>query len=240
MFNIDESLVYRTIEFTIRMISKPLVAKFCVMPIQLKQDEPHFRNFPNAVGALDTTFILINKPASHDEQKKNWPFKHNRCGMKIQCLVRPNGLCALFQAGIPGSIHDITIFKESKWLENCLTIPVTMQNGVRIDRHLPVLFDKGYTGLNSQGYPEAIVTLRKPIGRDLNPQEIALNSKIESDRSIVENYFGRLKSNFGILANQYRGDRFKMLPAIMETCIALTNFYNTKHPLRREHQEDQG
>ena len=42
MFNWDESLVYRTIHFTVRQITRPLVAKFCVMPIQLKPDEPHF------------------------------------------------------------------------------------------------------------------------------------------------------------------------------------------------------
>ena len=240
MFNIDKSLVYRTIHFTIRQIARPLVSKFCVMPIQLKPDEPHFANFPNAVGAIDTTFILINKPGSHEEQKKNWSFKHGRCGVKIQALVRPNGLCALFQAGIQGSVHDLTAFKESHWLERCLTVPVTMQNGVRVERHLSVLFDKGYTGLNAQGYPEAIVTIKKPAGRDLTQQELAVNSKIESDRVIVENYFGRLKSNFGVLAQQYRGDRFKLLPAIMETCIALNNFYNSKHPLRMEHQQDQG
>ena len=240
MFNIDESLVYRTIHFTVRQIARPLVAKFCVMQIQLKRDEPHFSNFPNAVGAIDTTFILINKPGSHDDQKKNWSFKHGQCGVKIQALVRPNGLCALFQVGIQGSVHDLTALKESLWLDWCLTIRVTVQNGVRVDRHLPVLFDKGYTGLNSQGYPEAIVTIKKPTGRDLTQQELAINSKIESDRVIVENYFGRLKSNFGVLAQQYRGDRFKLLQEIMETCIALNNFYNSKHPLRMEHQQDQG
>ena len=70
-----------------------------------------------AVGAIGTTFILINKPGSHDDQKKNWSFKHGQCGVKIQALVRPNGLCALFQVGIQGSVHDLTALKESLWLD---------------------------------------------------------------------------------------------------------------------------
>ena len=240
IFTIDESLAWRTIQWTIRAIAKPLVTKYCIMPIQLDDNELHFIHFPQAVGAIDTSFILINKPEDRQEQRKNWSFKHEACGVKIECLIRPNGLCTLFQVNIPGSVHDITIFKESHWLENCLTFQRTMQNGLVVPGHLPVLFDKGYTGLNTQGYPEAIVTIRKPTGRDLSPQEIEINSKIESDRAVVENYFGRLKSNCGILATKYRGDRFKLFPAIMETCIALTNFYISRHPLRRNEQQDQG
>ena len=53
------------------------------------------------------------------------------------------------------------------WLENFLSIHLTMQNGTQIVRHLQVLFDKGYTGLNAQGYPEALGTIKKPAGRDL-------------------------------------------------------------------------
>ena len=54
----------------------------------------------------------------------------------------------------------------------------------------------------------------------------------------MENYFGRQKSNFGILGQQYRGDRFKLFPAIMEICMALNNFYISEHPLRVPHQQN--
>ena len=96
IFNIKESLVYRTIHFTIHRIARPLVAKFCVMPIQLTPEELHFQNFPNAVGAIDTTFILINKPDSKEEQKRNWSFKHGMCGVKIQARSSKRSLYTFF------------------------------------------------------------------------------------------------------------------------------------------------
>ncbi|KAH0789259.1 hypothetical protein GPJ56_006810 [Histomonas meleagridis] len=125
------------------------------------------------------------------------------------------------------------------WLERFLSVHMTMQNGTQIVRHFRVLFKKGYTGLNSQGYPEAIVTIKKPIGRDLTQEEIATNTRIERDRVIVENYFGRLKSDFGFLRQQYSSDRSKSFPSIMAICIALNNFYISEHPLRVAHQQNQ-
>ena len=155
MFLLDDSLVHRTIQFTVKHIAKPLVDRFCQQPILLDPNEKHFQNFPNAIGAIDTTFILIEKPIDKEEQKRNWSYKHGTCGVKIQCLVRPSGLCSKFVANVPGSIHDITIFKQSGWLEK-FAFPMQMENGTTIIKHLQALFDKGYTGLNNQGYPEAI------------------------------------------------------------------------------------
>ena len=224
MFQLDDSLVCRTIHFTIERIAKPLILYFCQLPIYLDSNEKHFNYFPNAIGAIDTTFILMEKPTCREEQQRNWSYKHGTCGVKIQGLIRPNGLCTMFVANVPGSKHDIKIFNESGWLEK-FVIPVEMPNGTRITSHLPVLFDKGYTGLNSQGFPEAIVTIKKPIGRDLTPQELEVNHRIESDRVIVENYFGRMKTIFGVMAGKFRGNREDYLTNIMEVCIALTNYH---------------
>ena len=235
IFHLDDSLICRTIKFTIKNISKPLVDNFCNLKLYLEPNEERFQNFPNAIGAIDTSFILIEKPGLREEQKKNWSYKHGSCGVKIQCLVRPNGLCTMFKVNVPGSIHDITIFKESGWLEK-LAIPVQMPNGTTITSHMQVLFDKGYTGLNNQGYPEAIVTIKKPIGRELNQQEIEINHKIESDRVLVENYFGRMKTIFAVTAGRFRGERGKFLTNILETCIALTNYNILLHPLRNEYE----
>ena len=128
---------------------------------------------------------------------------------------------------------DLNVLKESGWIEK-FTLPIEMPNGTRITRRLPVLLNKGYTGLNNQGYPEAIVTIKKPIGRDLTPQEQEVNHLIESDRAIVENYFGRMKTIFGVTAGRFRGNRENFLTNIMEICIALTNYHITLHPLRNE------
>ena len=48
-------------------------------------------------------------------------------------------------------------------------------NNARVTHHYPCLFDKGYTGINAF-YQEAIVTIRKPVGRDLPPEQNEINN----------------------------------------------------------------
>lgn len=232
LFGKPQTSIYNILSSTINAIHRPLISRFFSMNTNLNENELHFRYFPNAVGAIDTTYIDISKPINRDEQRQNWSVKHGRCGVKIQALVRPNGLCTCFYGFIRGSVHDIAVFRSSNWLEQKLSFQTNLPNGAVLRSHYPVLFDKGYTGLQSQGYPEAIVTIRKPIGRELTAQEQQFNNNVESDRAIVENYFGRMKILFGIIANRYRGDRHLNLMYIIGICLSLTNFYNSIHPMR--------
>lgn len=232
LFGISVSTVFRVIDSTINSIYQPLTNHFFNNHITLDDDELHFQYFPNAVGAIDTTIIHISKPEDREEQRQNWSFKHACCSVKIQVLVRPNGICTCFYGFKRGAEHDLIVFRSSKWLDQKLFYQTPLPNGTFIRGHYPALFDKGYTGLNAQGYHEAIITLRKPIGRELTQQEINYNNKVESDRAIVENFFGRVKTLFGIIANRYRGDRNLNLEKIIGVCLSLTNFYNSLHPMR--------
>ena len=236
-FKISRSQAVRVVKFILKSIREPLINRFLGHPVQLREDELHFRNYANAVGAIDTTVIPILKPMDKEIQKKYYSQKHNGCGIKIQALVRPNGLCTAFSAGYRGAVHDIKVFRKSGWLERLLTIRTSLPNGAIVTSHLPALFDRGYTGLNHQGYPEAIITVRKPRNQELTREQIEVNNRIESDRVIVENYFSRLKLNFGILS-KFRNDRDKYFEIVVPVCIALTNYYNTLHPMRRNNEDE--
>lgn len=66
----------------------------------------------------------------------------------------------------------------------------------------------------------------------MNEDEQDYNHQVESDRAIVENYFGRIRIKWGILASKFRSDREYLLPNVAKVCIALTNQSVRDSPLR--------
>ncbi|RHY24711.1 hypothetical protein DYB32_008724 [Aphanomyces invadans] len=57
------------------------------------------------------------------------------------------------------------------------------------------------------------------------------NAKLASDRVIVENFFGKLKTLWGIVSDKYtwKKDEYNMH---FQTCVALTNVHVCFNPLR--------
>ena len=236
LFNIRLPLLQRAIDMTLKSISSALVNEFFKLKVPLN-NEKKFKYHPQACGAIDTTLIPISKPHNFEEQKKHYSMKHGQCGIKIQALVRPNGICTTFAFGFPGSVHDMKVLELTNWVNSYLSYNVTLANNANAIHHYPCLFDKGYTGLHNTCH-EAIITIRKPKFHDLSQDENDLNNRIESDRIIVENFFGRLKSIFGILATRFRGDKKNHLKYIIPICMSLTNYHISLHPLRVEDDEE--
>lgn len=188
-----------------------------------------FDNFPDAVGAIDVSLIQTVRPKVN--QKLFYSPKHHQHGIKLQALVTPDGLCIDARFGWPGSIHDKKVFDESG-IAKALTFQETNPDRTVITKRLSCLFDRGYTGVKCPAYPEAIVTLRKPKNGELSENQLAFNRRVEHDRVIVENYFSRLRTICGIFAGKYRGERNNFMKSIVMICICLTNFYNSRHPMR--------
>ena len=59
------------------------------------------------------------------------------------------------------------------------------------------------------------------------------NDRISHDRVIVENYFGRLKSLWGVCSHKWEWDR-QSYDIFFRACLALTNYSVRCCPLRRE------
>jgi hypothetical protein len=53
---------------------------------------------------------------------------------------------------------------------------------------------------------------------------------------LVENFFGRWKSLFGVCQGRYRGS-LKQLGRIIRLTIMMTSWYIQRHPLRRRDEE---
>jgi hypothetical protein len=98
------------------------------------------------------------------------------------------------------------------------------------------LADLGYCGIKSS-IPEAILLNKKPRSGKLTPRQKFYNKRRSSDRVIVENFFGRWKTLFGVIGDEFRGSR-KSLCKIVPITIGLTNWYIERHPLRAAQQAE--
>ncbi len=89
--------------------------------------------------------------------------------------------------------------------------------------------DKGFQGLQLD--VPSILPAKKPRGGELTPQQHDKNKNIASERVIVENFYGRLQSKFGIMTKRFRLDK-DLYPFVFDLCVSLCNFHLEKHPLR--------
>ena len=195
------------------------------IPKELPVCKKQFINFPDAVGAVDSSTIEFYRPVEHDKMKKSWDAKNHINGIKLQAVVNPAGIAIHVNIDYLGSVHDKKLFDVSG-----VTEFLTVKRGVRL-LHLPILADRGYIGIEHY-YEEAIVQHK---GRD--KETIKRNNDIAKDRQIVERYFGRLKMSWGILSDGFRGEK-SSLQTIVLGLTALTNYHIDQHPLSKSDAPD--
>lgn len=187
-----------------------------------------FQNFPQALGAVDATLIPIQRPKDPIQNNNYFSGKHGRHGGKIQVTVSPDGRAIHVSPLIPGRRHDAYLFRNSGLAEFMKKTKRT--SGKTEITHPALLADSGYIGLD-EVYYELIVCKKKPLRGELSQKDEETNSKLHSDRVLVENFFGRLKTIFGILASPYRC-ALNSLDDVVITCICLLNLKLKKQPLR--------
>ena len=72
-----------------------------------------FKHHPHALYATDVTFQQTNRPCgNHQESKISNTAKHKLYGYKMEDSVFPTGLAACASHHRPGSVSDLTMFRE--------------------------------------------------------------------------------------------------------------------------------
>ncbi|CAF1359039.1 unnamed protein product [Rotaria sordida] len=161
----------------------------------------------------------IAAPQPHDSQQRK-AYLHSKSAtnyaFKVQIACDFNHRIVHVSECYRGSIHDITILRESGLLE-------------RVDNSVQIIADKGYVG---EDY--VVTPRRKPHGRELADEDKDFNRVINSARAAVENVNQRLKT-YVILGGVYRGaiDDFDKTTKIAQVVCALCNLNLSKHPIRK-------
>jgi len=225
---LSRTRISRNIKKFIKRSGDMLISRFIPQTIDSERSVIKFTNFPAAIGAVDATVVPICRPQDHARQVFFYDGKHHDHTFKFQLLVAPDGVALHRSKVVECKKHDKRLFDESGIID-FITFELQVRRATRLSRHA-ILADSGYTGI-TDSIPEAVVSLKNSPDRELTEDELAFNRSLASDRMIVENYFARMKTLFGIIAEDYRGDLFD-LNELIQILVALTNFHISKHPLR--------
>jgi hypothetical protein len=223
---LSQSCLHRIVHNCLNVLPGVFVKRFIPSPDSLNSVESNrrFESFPAAFGVVDASPIFIQRPQRHADGYYQGKYKKH-C-VKVQVLVTPDGLCAHLSPVCQGSAHDKRLFDESGIIKALHCVG-------RHHRCLPILADLGYQGI-LQTCQGAILPYKKLPGRELTEEQKEHNRLLAVDRVIIENYFGRWKTLFGIVHELlYRGS-IRDLSPIVQLTIAMTNYYVLQHPLRRE------
>lgn len=217
IFSMCPSTFFDVVQKVVHIYFPVLTEKF--IPKNIPQSTREFVNFPDAVGAVDSTTIPFYCPIDKIEKHISWDGKNHINGQKLQVIVNPDGTAIHVNAEFQGAVHDKKLFDVS-------TAPefLTIKRG-RTNKVLPILADKGYQGIDA--YLTTAILMKKG---DENKE---FNNALAADRQIVERYFCRLKMSWGILATGYRGDKDNIKPLIYGL-VALTNYLVYLHPLTND------
>lgn len=178
--------------------------KFPSLPNEIMEAKREWQlryNFPSAVGAIDCTHILINKPHEHGDEYVN---RKGLTTLNVQATCNAEEKFTSIDASWPGSVHDSRIFR------NCNLNQILARYG---DQAI-LLGDKGY-GIT----PWLMIPFRNPG----TPQQHNYNRVHAQNRVIIERCFGQLKRRFPILMNRVRLQLNK-IPKIIICCAVLHNF----------------
>lgn len=210
---------------------------------RLSADNRIFRHFPVARYATDVRFQETNRPSgNHSESKPFFSGKHGLYGIKTEVSVLPIGLAVDMSVPCKGSVSDKIIMQERVSVHVKLTKKMTDEMVINDNEVLKeqypnswcILADKGYQGMAE--LVRCITPQKKPKGRALSLAEQGRNRDIAADRIIVENYFGRLCSLWGLMHKRFCWN-FDKYYDWHRLAVALTNFHIMKHPLRDEDGE---
>ncbi|CAF3852707.1 unnamed protein product, partial [Rotaria sp. Silwood1] len=154
---------------------------------------------------VDSTFIAIPEPYDSEKRKAYYHAKSStNYALKVQIACDFNHRIVHVSECYRGSVHDITILRESGLLEH-------------VNDAVQIIGDKGYIG------EEYVVTPKKKSrGHELTDEDKDFNYDINSARAAIENINQRLKT-YAILSSVYRGaiDNFDKATKIVQVVCAL-------------------
>ncbi len=158
-----------------------------------KNAEQALHDYPELLAIIDATEQPVQRPSDDEQQKAHYSGKKKRHTRKTQIITNEKGEIRDVSASVPGSTHDLELFRQSKAAES---IPEEVTAGG----------DAGYQGLQNE-LPNHSVFIPHKASRNhpLTEDEKLANRELSSIRIVVENTLAELK-HFKVLAERFRHD----------------------------------
>ncbi len=175
--------------------------------------------FPQVRLVIDSKEQRIYRPGGgHARQKPYYSGKKRAHTLKTQLGVRPDGLVESVSPGVPGSVNDVRLLRETHLLD-------------RLAEGEAGMTDKGYEG-GGKGHAEGVLVLPKKDrkARPLTEEDRARNRRIARYRIVVEHTIAQL-NRFTVLRQVYRGDRLRHSQVVRAVAV-LANRRIRQKPLK--------
>ncbi len=180
--------------------------------------------FSDVALLLDSTsFEVYRKLADFQESKILYDGKNRIYALKKEVAVSasPPYFALFIRKSAVGSMHDFQMFKSGMdRYKNYLRILPSDVDPLTNRTDWSICADKGYIG-EVDGIT-MVTPKKKQRNARLTHQELIYNRDVAKVRIPVEQFFGRLKSCWRILANTYRMDHANF-DTDADNCILLTN-----------------
>ncbi len=161
--------------------------------------------------ALDGTECWIERPLDNVIQRQYYSGKKRKHTIKYEIGVQiQTGKIVWLAGGVPGSVHDITLYRACGL--KCNLLPGEL-----------ILADKGYIGDNIMIHPF------RPARTE---EEQQFNAAISSLRQIVEHTYNRIKI-FNFTQQKWRHD-LNLHPMAFKVIVHSLNIEFDLHPVRKQ------
>jgi hypothetical protein len=160
---------------------------------RLSTPEQVMAAFPQVRLIVDGKEQRVQQPRQRFEQRKPYySGKKKAYTIKCQIAVGPDGLIESVSASVPGSVHDLTLLRQTKLLE-------------RLGEGEGMMGDKGYDGIKDT-YPKVPIVLPIKARRNLplTEQHKSYNKVVGKYRVVVEHAIAQL-NRFTVLRQVFRG-----------------------------------
>jgi hypothetical protein len=163
--------------------------------------------FPDVRLVIDAKEQRLQRPGGSDEsgksrQKPFYSGKKKAHTLKTQVAVSPDGSFQSVGNSVPGSVHDLTLLRQSDLMH-------------RLDKTEAVMMDKGYDGITAfdpkepdkNGPPRTCYLPHKARrGHPLTAEQKVYNAHLSKYRIVVEHSLAQM-NQFQVLAQVFRHDR---------------------------------
>jgi DDE superfamily endonuclease/Helix-turn-helix of DDE superfamily endonuclease len=153
--------------------------------------------YPAVRLVIDSKEQRIYRPGGgHERQKPFYSGKKKAHTLKTQVAIDPQGVIEAISPGMPGSINDVRLLRETGLLD-------------RLGEGEAAMMDKGYEGAE-KGYAGVPIVMPKKDrkARPLTEEQKAENRRISRYRVVVEHTMAQL-NRFTVLRQVYRGSRLR-------------------------------